>query len=349
MTYLPIVSLLILVLMLAVARTSRAEEVSETERQARLAGSGMELEPKEAESLEFALKKNPAVLDNHIILLGYYQFKKDADARAAYIAHALWLIQNKPEEPAAGGPFMHFRPDDPGFAEIQAAWDAQVAKYPDNATVLGHAATLHVYTSPEKAEKLLLKAMELDPNNIEWSESLSHAYERKYRNAGEKERQVAAQKALSSYEKTLSLADADEKRFYLLDSLAKAAFAADDMKKARQYALDVLKLAPNFTDDWNYGNAIYFGNAIQGQIALHDGDVKTALQFLLLAGKTKGSPQLNSFGPDFTLAKGLLAKGEKDGVLEFLASCRTFWKMGHARIDTWTAEIKKNGTTDFKQ
>jgi hypothetical protein len=48
---------------------------------------------------------------------------------------------------------------------------------------------------------------------------------------------------------------------------------------------------------------------VLGQVALRRGDAKKAASFLLAAGKTWGSPQLNSFGPNMPLANDLLAAG----------------------------------------
>ncbi|MBV8841883.1 MAG: hypothetical protein JO307_03640 [Bryobacterales bacterium] len=64
-------------------------------------------------------------------------------------------------------------------------------------------------------------------------------------------------------------------------------------------------------------------------------------------GKTPGSPQLNSFGPNVTLAKQLLERGEKSVVLEYFAECRSFWKMGGPSLDSWTATIQRGETPNF--
>ena len=48
-----------------------------------------------------------------------------------------------------------------------------------------------------------------------------------------------------------------------------------------------------------------------------------------------------------TLAKELLAKGERDAVLEYLQLCSRFWKRGGDKIENWTATIRGGGTPDF--
>jgi tetratricopeptide (TPR) repeat protein len=136
-------------------------------------------------------------------------------------------------------------------------------------------------------------------------------------------------------------------RFYALADLAKDAFNAGQPEKAQSYARELLQLAPEHRDDWNYGNAIYYGYFVLGRIALQQGNLKLAGQYLLDAASTPGSPQLDSFGPNVTLAKELLEKGQSSIVLQYLAQCRDFWKLGHDRIDSWTAAIRSGAPPDF--
>jgi hypothetical protein len=97
-----------------------------------------------------------------------------------------------------------------------------------------------------------------------------------------------------------------------------------------------------------YGNAIFYGNMVLGRVVLsRDHKVDSAKSYLLAAGRTRGSPQLNSFGPNMSLAKDLLLAGERDTVLEFFTSCRAFWKMGPTKLDEWTAAVKSGRVPDF--
>ena len=96
--------------------------------------------------------------------------------------------------------------------------------------------------------------------------------------------------------------------------------------------------------DWDYGDAVYTGNMVLGLVALRQDNVPQARLYLRESGKTPGSPVLDSFGPDFTLARELLAKGERDAVLEFVTLCRSFWKLGADRLDAMDAAIKNGGT-----
>ena len=123
--------------------------------------------------------------------------------------------------------------------------------------------------------------------------------------------------------------------------------AAGEAEKAKAYALDLLKQAPPLRDNWNYGNAIQVGNLVLGMIALASNDVTEANHLLLEAGKTPGSPQLNSFGPNMLLAQQLLAKGEREAVFQYFDLCAKFWKLERGRLDAWKAVVIKGGIPDF--
>lgn len=51
------------------------------------------------------------------------------------------------------------------------------------------------------------------------------------------------------------------------------------------------------------------------------GCVDAAKAYLLATGKSQGSPQLNSFGPNMSLAKDLFEAGERQAVVTFFDDC----------------------------
>lgn len=147
--------------------------------------------------------------------------------------------------------------------------------------------------------------------------------------------------------KTLATTSREEEKFYALNDAAKESFEVGKIEEARKYAKDLLTLSEKFPNDWNYGNAIQDGNLVLGRIALKDGRTEEAKQFLLKAGKSPGSPQMDSFGPNMSLARDLVEKGERDVVLEYFQLCGVFWKMGHEQLDQWTKDVKAGKTPDF--
>lgn len=96
-------------------------------------------------------------------------------------------------------------------------------------------------------------------------------------------------------------------RFVILPEWCKRAIEHGEHERATRFATQLLEIAQTFPNDWNYGNAIHHGHLVLGRVALAVGDLETARSDLLAAGRTPGSPQLNSFGPNMRLAKDVLA------------------------------------------
>jgi hypothetical protein len=159
---------------------------------------------------------------------------------------------------------------------------------------------------------------------------------------------LTASEALVRYEQLLQTATDQRKRFYLITRAAPAALAASETAKAKSYAVELLKQAAMLRDDWNYGNAIHVGNIVLGQIAVASKDLAEAKRRLLEAGKTPGSTQLSSFGPEMLLAKELLEKGEREVVLNYLDLCDKFWSRHADRLEQWRTAVKKGEMPDFR-
>ncbi|MCA9213826.1 MAG: hypothetical protein KDB27_12215 [Planctomycetales bacterium] len=118
-------------------------------------------------------------------------------------------------------------------------------------------------------------------------------------------------------------------------------------KEAREYAEEMLALLPKYEGDWNYGNAVQDGHLVLGRIAVVEGRLDEAKQFLIKAGNSPGSPQMDSFGPNMSLAKDLIEKGETEVVLEYFELCRKFWEMEDGKLDQWSREVKAGKIPDF--
>ena len=152
---------------------------------------------------------------------------------------------------------------------------------------------------------------------------------------------------LDKANQTMAVAISGEDRFAALDDVAKESFEVGKIEDARKFATELLALAPSYESDWNYGNAIQDGNLVLGRIAVREGRIEEAKQYLLAAGKSKGSPQMDSFGPNMSLAKDLLEKGERDTVLQYFELCRRFWRMDYGKLDDWRQEVKAGKIPNF--
>lgn len=135
--------------------------------------------------------------------------------------------------------------------------------------------------------------------------------------------------------------------YFYLPFASKIAFKNEAYELAESYANEMLQIAKNGNNDWNKGNAIFSGNIVLGRLALKKGKTKEASEYLIKAGKTPGSPQLNSFGPGMGLAKDLLEKGETEAVIKYLELCKVFWELENDQIDQWIILIQNGKAPNF--
>lgn len=91
-------------------------------------------------------------------------------------------------------------------------------------------------------------------------------------------------------------------------------------------------------------------NIARGWVALNEGKQRKAIDYLLASTDTKGSPVLNSFGPDMTLVRALYQQGNKDAVLEYLNLAQSFWNTDSAKnnIQVWRKMIRHNCAIQFQ-
>jgi hypothetical protein len=142
-----------------------------------------------------------------------------------------------------------------------------------------------------------------------------------------------------------------------LRSAAERALAWGDLNDAEGLARQLLELAERFRDNWYYGNAIHHAHMVLGSVELARGNLAAAELSLIEAGRTPGSPQLNSFGPSMELAEKLIEMGRSECVLEYLGHCRAFWcpdgrdtptaSRARRTLDTWIAQIREGQAPDF--
>jgi hypothetical protein len=155
------------------------------------------------------------------------------------------------------------------------------------------------------------------------------------------------QSRLTSGVDKLANAKTAEARFYALGHAAKESFVVGNTNDASKYAQELMTLLPKFPGNWNYGNAVQDSNLVLGRIAVKEGRIEDAKQYLLAAGNSPGSPQMDSFGPNVSLAKDLLEKGERAVVIEYFELCRKFWRMHPEQLDHWSQEVKAGKIPEF--
>jgi predicted Zn-dependent protease len=304
-----------------------------------LSMKGRKLSPEEAKELEKKVSEKPDNLNAVMELLGYYSGRqfKDPNIRQKRHKIILWLIEHHPETVILENPTGGLTPFMDDCKPAIKLWETQVAKHPKNLKILWNAASWLLLIDRNLAEKYLKKGQEIEPENPAWSEKLGLLYSLPG--------SFRMKDALREYKKAYKNSN-PMRANAMLPQLAKTALASGEIKDAEKYARKMLEHTKGASKrKWNYGNLIYYGNFTLGMVALKKGKIEEAEKYLLEAGKTPGSPQLDSFGPNMTLAKELLEKGKKECVIKFLESCSTFWKKD--KCDAWIKQIKSDKIPKF--
>lgn len=308
--------------------------------------SGRDLTGEEAVDLERSVAENPWDLESRTRLLGHYSARRtDDEARSAYREHVLWLIEHQPEAPVLGLTTLGVNPVRDGrlYRQGAAIWERHLERDPNNLAILHNASAYFLFAERELALELLERASRIEPENPRWRERIGRTRMLDAR-AGTEPDVESATEAVAAFESVLEETD-DTWRLNVLADAAEAAALAEDWEKAVEYANDLLRSAAEDTTDWFYGNAVHQGNLVLGAVAFAKGDVNQAALFLVRAGRTPGSPQLNSFGPRMGLARDLLEAGQRDAVVEYLELCGRFWQK--ETVDAWIRTIEAGGMPDF--
>jgi hypothetical protein len=196
------------------------------------------------------------------------------------------------------------------------------------------------------AEELLTRAEAMNPTDFGTIQSLAAFYHLKWIRAQTvADRTKFAKQELAEAERAVerSKADPDWYRSSLLTA-AKAAIEANDAGRARQLATTALAQVGSVNDNTT-GQTIHDSHVVLGRVALRTGNLAEAKAHLQRAGQVTGGGTLTSFGPNMSLAKELLDRGERDVVVQYLEACAAFWPN---RLTTqWIQTITHGGTPNF--
>jgi tetratricopeptide (TPR) repeat protein len=297
--------------------------------------SGAQMNASQALELRRGFDALAQTFEARVRLLGYALLASDLDADWRDFAREqwLWCIAHEPRSR------LHkFRliPENTDLATRVAAceqWRVAVARLPDDAEVLEHAGLCFVATeeweSARAAFEQLERADPLDPDRPRWTGRCLAQVDGN---------DSCAEQALAAFQRSLALDQDRSRRAVTLRDAARLAVRMRRYELTREYALELLDAARSCDLGWMSGNAHYEGHRLLGHVALASGDVETAERELLESGRTTGSPQLNSFGPELDLANALLQLGRTAVVIKFLELCERFWNPAASR--NWIAKIR---------
>jgi hypothetical protein len=304
------------------------------------------------ESLRDACALAPEDLEKRARLLAALTFRRrpHPDPAPEFVNEVVWWIERHPDELQHVTPALAVLSHAPFavYQRIRDAWNRTLSAREPSVDLILVAAQSFNHHEPDRALELLGRAHGAASHDGRAAWQAGHIWllrSTRFRVGGpaDHDPQEAAE-ALRWFEKALERRSSGEERGSTLTSACDAALAAGEYEKARAFAEELIASSASTQADWNLGNAIYVGHSTLGRIALREDAVERAKEHLGLAGRTPGSPQLNSFGPELELADELLQRGERDAVLEFLRAIRTFWRSGRDRIDLWVLRIERGET-----
>ncbi|MDR3615991.1 MAG: hypothetical protein P4L53_20710 [Candidatus Obscuribacterales bacterium] len=296
---------------------------------------GFRMTKAQKKSLMQQLKISPDDPYKHLQLLGYYSAHHKEETEQC-LASKLWLVENLPEEQSISVFTSCFDFESDEYRQIGEAWLAQV-RSKASFNVVSNAASFFTLYEKEVAVQVLKQALSSSSEDYSLLNQISDIYMLAGGHQSETDARENYLLALEYGERCYSNATSEEHRFYALTNIAQAALAANETKRAEDAANQLLASSKNFHDNWNFGNAVFDGNTILGKIRFIEGDIEAAGKYLIAASQTPGSPQLDSFGPDFRLCAMLIDKNQLQMAREFLINCSKFWKS--SKIKKWITEI----------
>lgn len=309
---------------------------------------GGEITSQEARRLEASVARTPTDAESRAVLACFYAVKGQGPSDPRRIKHALWFIEHFPADRFTQVPFVAVEPRmRTAFARAKRLW-LRHARTTPSAAILRGAARFFSSSDVPRALRLLARANRASPNDREPIEDMGRLHLGLANDAHGAKRRRHATRALKAFQASMALEPSDRARWYRTKDLARSALYAGELTLAREAAESMLEQASAY-DDWNTGNAVHHGHTILGMLALEADDADAAAQHLLAAGATRGSPQLNSFGPDFSLAREVLKRGRRNEVIEYLRRVTSFWGMGAGDPERWSREIERTGRTSFER
>lgn len=144
-------------------------------------------------------------------------------------------------------------------------------------------------------------------------------------------------------------------RFGLLLDLAPAAFTAQDAKKAERFARELVEAGTDLGRNSRFDSgepsyAIHIGHTILGLIELGKGNRSAAGEHLIASATFEGAayPVLKSFGPNMSLADGMIRKGDTQTVLRYFELCSKFWIHDRGILEIWRKDLVAGESPDFR-
>lgn len=334
------------------------------------------LSPREVTQMEAALVREPGNTEaRKALLIHYGSFKlvqKTAATEKARVRHRLWFIQNRPElnDHNLLGTYSAIESEKGEYyTALKTEWIKQVGLHPENAVIRFNAAEFMERAEPGASIDLLLEGEKLHTSDYQFPRRLVLLY---YRKAGKKtpvgmllpgEPPYPAillekgERALVLIKKERSI-ERDRHREDLLEKLSQVAFELKKYDRARAFAMELILDFGSDASSMSFEQATHTGNIVLGKISLAENDLAKAKEYLLVAIRAplrSNYPWIRDM--NMSLARELLAKGEKETVLEYLRLCQTSQEKINGEekyhddeiktLKAWQEQIKAGKTPSF--
>ncbi len=305
--------------------------------------AAISLSAEERKDLEKRLASTPDDLELRVKLAGADFLSVDPASLARRAVHLAWLVKHHPDVYLGGFAFVPETEAAREYIELRQLWLDALAARPDDLRVAKAAGSFLSFFDRELAIDVYRRAAAADPENADWHDSLGNLYANLAKWSDDASHALEhAKQAVASYEAVLRLVASDWQQVMARVDIARSAALAKDWSLAVEQARRALVDNETAERTFAYGNVVHWANIVLGRAALARGDVEDAARHLEAAGATPGSPQLNSFGPDWDLAKALLAEGQRGAVVRYIESCKRFWSDRAEQLDEWKAAIERD-------
>lgn len=302
--------------------------------------SGSSISQEEAAQLEERLTLDAFDYSARATLLGYYSSGRAKSKVAARnrIKHILWTVEHAPECGLGGTPYLHISKslDAQAYQKEKELLLHQCERFKTDAAVLADLAWVLSHDEPDIALQYLREAHSIAEQKKKhqvafWLSTHLHKVGRLNKDQAKlTEAVVFMQEVVAERQPNPQF----DFRFWL----AKMAYDSEQTTLAAQISNDMI------ADNNENGQATHVAHIVLGSIAFKEGNIPSAVDHLLHAGRANSSPRLCSYGPMMKLAQDLLECGERDAVVQYLTDCKNFWECGKRKLPKWIREIEAGKT-----
>lgn len=297
----------------------------------------------EAESLEQQISTDPSNKIARAKLLGYYSARENTrNDERKQIEHILWVLEHEPKCGLGVTPALHIsKLQNPiGFAKAKEIALRQAKRFRRNSNVLTDIGSIFRGDDPEFAVSLLRRAYKISNGTNRDRVAFWLSMTLACRGRIEKN-----QADLIEATKLMKESIAQKRPTAKIDFrtwLAKLALEANQFATGAEVANEML------SDNSQNDQSVHVACNVLGTISFQQGDVRTACERLIQAGRVNGGHRLRSYGPMMKLAQKLLDVGQKDAVLRYLNDCKSFWEMGQPELAQWIIRIEAGETPQLE-